>query len=39
MKEREYLLSLYEIYSNLLTDKEKSYLNYSLKSSKYRYKK
>ena len=28
MKEREYLLSLYEIYSNLLTDKEKSYFEY-----------
>lgn len=25
MKEREYLLSLYEIYNNLLTDKEKRY--------------
>ncbi len=25
MKEREYLLSLYEIYNKLLTDKEKSY--------------
>lgn len=28
MKEREYLLSLYEIYSNLLTDKERSYFEY-----------
>ena len=28
MKKREYLLSLYEIYSNLLTDKEKSYFEY-----------
>ena len=25
MKEREYLLSLYEIYSNLLTEKERNY--------------
>ena len=28
MKEREYLLSLYEIYSNLLTEKERSYFEY-----------
>ena len=28
MKEREYLLSLYEIYSNLLSEKEKSYFEY-----------
>jgi len=28
MEEREYLLSLYEIYSNLLTDKERSYFEY-----------
>ena len=28
MKEREYLLSLYEIYSNLLTEKEKDYFEY-----------
>ena len=25
MKEREYLLTLYEIYKNILSDKEKSY--------------
>ena len=29
MKEREYMLSLYEIYKNLLSDKEKSYFEYS----------
>lgn len=28
MKEREYLLSLYEIYSNLLTEKERNYFEY-----------
>ena len=28
MKEREYLLTLYEIYKNILTDKEKSYFEY-----------
>ena len=28
MKEREYLLTLYEIYKNLLTEKEKSYFEY-----------
>ncbi len=28
MKEREYMLSLYEIYKNLLSDKEKSYFEY-----------
>ena len=28
MKEREYLLSLYEIYNKLLTEKEKTYFEY-----------
>ena len=28
MKEREYLLTLYEIYKSLLTEKEKSYFEY-----------
>ncbi len=28
MKQREYILSLYEIYKNLLTEKEKSYFEY-----------
>ena len=28
MKEREYLLTLYEIYKNILSDKEKSYFEY-----------
>ena len=28
MKEREYLVNLYEIYSKLLTDKEKSFFEY-----------
>ncbi len=28
MKEREYLLTLYEVYKNVLSDKEKSYFEY-----------
>ena len=28
MKEREYLLTLYEIYKNILTEKERSYFEY-----------
>jgi len=28
MKEREYLLTLYEIYKNILSEKEKSYFEY-----------
>ncbi|MBR4178514.1 MAG: DNA-binding protein [Bacilli bacterium] len=28
MKEREYMLSLYEIYNRLLTEKEKNYFEY-----------